>query len=124
MGCIFCENRFFSSCFLVKVHKHLEGEKGYIQLLEVERSKNEIVFIINEFFEDKDFGSFTEFFSLEDALEIYLVLSVDFSTKETKINLMKDSKKIKKIVTYKNNQKPWFYHPRDRYLLSDIFAFS
>lgn len=115
--------RVFNSCFEITVHRYKEGENGYLQLLEVDRSKDETVFIVHEFFDKERIGFFIECHSKGESLRIYSMLLDYFSKKEV-FRLIEERRKVEKIVCYKDTHKPWFFHPRDKFIIEDTFALS
>ena len=113
----------FNSCFEITVHRHREGENGYLQLLEVNRSKDETVFVVHEFLDKERIGFFFQCYSKGESLRIYSMLLKHFS-KEEAFRLAEEKRKFEKMVCYENTHKPWFFHPTNKYLLTDTFISS
>ena len=121
MGCLICKSHVFNSCFKITVHKHEEKEEGYLQLLEIDRSKNETVFIVHKFSDNNQSGFFMECLLKEEALGLYLML-LDHFYKEEILKLNEDRRRVRKLVIYKDTHRPWFFHPTNKYLLTDTFV--
>lgn len=117
-----CEGHVFTSCFPIEIPKHLESDKGYIQSLVVERSKDETVYLLHEFSVCGK-GYFIECFSLEEVLELFDVSRTCLSVEEV-AEIIKGRKNVKKVIPYEEPQKPWFFHPKNKLITEDIFVSS
>ena len=121
MSCLKCKGVVFHSCFKITEHQYEEGEKGYLQLLEIDRSKNETIFVVHEFSDNEQMGFFAEYYSYEEALNLYTML-LNYFSKEEVIRLNEERRRVKKLVPYRNTHRPWFFHPTNKFIIDDIFS--